>query len=111
MSGMDNTTGAPLTGLAHIRQSVRDILTTRKGTRLMMPEYGSDIPALVGTGITKEGFVDIYAAVASALRRWEKRIAVLRVRVVDLSPGSVVVDIEYELLADGQRLTLDGVQL
>lgn len=111
MSGMNNITGQPLTGTDHIMQSIRDILTTRKGTRLMEPEYGSDIPRLIGAGITKDAFVDIYAAVASALRRWEKRIKVRRVQVVDLSPGNLVVDIDLQLLANGNPITLSGVQL
>ena len=31
MQGMDATTGKLLTGEAHLRQSIRDILTTRVG--------------------------------------------------------------------------------
>lgn len=42
--GMDRWTGAPIGGVAHLKQSLGDILGTRKGTRRELPDYGSDIP-------------------------------------------------------------------
>ena len=47
MEGMDGTTGAKLAGIDHLRQSIRDILTTRIGTRVMRRDYGSDLPGLI----------------------------------------------------------------
>jgi len=35
MTGIDASTGKALGGIAHVRQSVRDILTTPLGTRVM----------------------------------------------------------------------------
>ncbi|KPN28874.1 baseplate wedge subunit [Halolamina pelagica] len=41
MPGVDRTNGQRLEGLAHIRQSVADILTTPLGSRVMRRDYGS----------------------------------------------------------------------
>ena len=47
LSGMDASTGQPLTGSAHLVQSIRDILTTPIGSRVMRRDYGSRLPALL----------------------------------------------------------------
>ena len=45
--GMSRTTGKPLSDEDHLRQSIRDILSTRIGTRVMLRDYGSNIPRMV----------------------------------------------------------------
>ena len=61
MIGMARTSGAILTGDAHLAQSVADILTTPIGSRVMRREYGSLLFELVvhlGVGLLKlSGFV------------------------------------------------------
>lgn len=47
MLGINAQTGQPLSGIDHLRQSIRDILTTRSGMRVMRRDYGSRLPALV----------------------------------------------------------------
>lgn len=44
---MERETGGTLTDLDHIRQSVRDILLTPVGTRVMRRQYGSLLSALL----------------------------------------------------------------
>ena len=44
---MNRETGAAISTVEHIGQSIRDILTTRLGTRVMRREYGSLLPELV----------------------------------------------------------------
>ena len=44
-SGMHRTTGAGLSGIEHLRQSIADILTTPLGTRLQRRTYGSLLPS------------------------------------------------------------------
>lgn len=41
---MNAHTGGAIDRLAHIRQSIADILTTRIGSRVMRREYGSQLP-------------------------------------------------------------------
>lgn len=53
LTGMDRHTGKPITGVVHLKQSIGDILSTRKGTRRERPEYGSDIPTVVDLPVTR----------------------------------------------------------
>jgi len=73
--GMDARTGGPLNGLAHIRQSLADILTTPIGSRVMRRSYGSEVPELIDQPLHGATVLRIYAATAYAVLRWERRIA------------------------------------
>jgi phage baseplate assembly protein W len=61
--GMNSQTGLSITEVEHIRQSVRDILVTPVGSRVMRREYGSLLSALIdqpqthGTAIADYGRV------------------------------------------------------
>ena len=85
----------------HIRQSILDIVSTPIGTRVMRPEYGSRVPRLVDSPVTRAWKLAVYTAVASALHRWEPRIYVEQVRVEAVGPGTVELAILYKLL-DGK---------
>jgi len=74
--GMNVSTGARLTGLNHIRQSVADILLTPIGSRVMRREYGSLLPDLIDRPITGALLLQVYATTFMALRRWEPRVRV-----------------------------------
>lgn len=86
MSGMDQLTGKPLSGVAHIAQSIRIILTTPIGTRTMRREFGSEIPRLLDGPINARTRALIQAATAGAIARWEPRVKVTRVTLTD--PGA-----------------------
>ncbi|MEZ6854195.1 GPW/gp25 family protein [Halodesulfovibrio aestuarii] len=110
MIGVDAVTGKQLSGTAHLDQSVRDILATRKGTRLMRRDYGSDVPNLVDSPLSPENLVDIFAAVAEALDRWEPRLRLDRVQVSAVSPGKLTIDIfGTRLDENGEPYKLEGV--
>lgn len=95
MRGMDRTTGKPLDGLAHLQQSIGDILSTPVGSRVMRRDYGSLIPRLIDQPFNPATKIRLYAATATALMRWEPRIRLSRV-ALDLGeqPGQVVVTLE-----------------
>ena len=78
-TGMNRHTGEAISGDAHLAQSILDILTTPVGTRVMLRDYGSDLPAILDQPMNGEMLVDAYLAAAEALDRWEPRI--------ELSPG------------------------
>ncbi|RJF81129.1 phage baseplate protein [Azospirillum cavernae] len=109
MQGMNAANGQPLSGLDHLRQSITDILTTRIGTRVMRRDYGSDLPALVDAPMNPGLSLDLYAATATALRRWEPRIRLLRVAIAAAAPGRVVLRLEAQYLPDGAAITMDGI--
>jgi len=84
MAGMARTTGATLDGLAHIKQSVLDILSTPVGSRAGRREYGSLLPELIDQPLTPANILRLYAATAVACSRNEDRI---RLRRVGLAAG------------------------
>ncbi len=79
MAGMNRTTGQSIDGAEHLIQSVRDILFTMLGTRVMRRAYGSRLMALIDAPLTNETISDFYAAIILALLRWEPRIRPTRV--------------------------------
>ena len=109
--GMNAASGHALTGIEHLRQSVRDILTTQIGTRVMRRDYGSDCPRLVDAPIAPGLFVQLYAASARALRKWEPRLRLSRVQVADAAPGHATLDLEGEYLPTGETIRLEGITL
>ena len=82
-TGMSRQTGKAMGGLGHIRQSIADILTTRKGERIMLPEYGSDVPDVIDAPMNSSAAVDAFMAVAEALDRWEPRFRLERIRMTE----------------------------
>ena len=111
MPGTNAVTGKELTGLAHLRQSVRDILTTPLGSRVMRRDYGSRLLALVDAPLNDGVLVEIYAAAAEALGRWEPRLRLRRVKAHRTDSGRVMIDLEGEYLPDGAPIRLEGLML
>jgi uncharacterized protein len=109
MRGTSATTGKRLSGIAHLRQSIRDILTTPVGSRVMRRDYGSRIFELVDSPLNDRTRVDIFAATADALARWEPRLVVQRVQARSTSPGQFEVDLEAVYLPTGEPVFLDGI--
>ena len=109
MIGTDATTGKALGGIDHLRQSVRDILTTPVGTRTMRREYGSRLFQLVDAPMNNSTLLAIYAAAIEAIERWEPRLKVSGVSASTAAPGRVVLDVTGEYLPDGKEITLSGI--
>ncbi len=87
MQGMCATTGRALSGIAHIAQSIADILTTPIGTRIGRREYGSALHELIDQPMNALGSMRLFAAVATALARWEPRLRLTRVRIAPIGEG------------------------
>ena len=92
---MDRTTGKAIGELAHLRQSVGDILTTPIGSRVMRHEYGSQVPMLVDQPDNRITQLRLLSAAASALMRWEPRLAVSNIEIEReaSSPGRALVTV------------------
>lgn len=101
MSGMDTQTGLALEGLAHIRQSVRDILTTPLGSRVMRRDYGSLLPELIDQPLNDTTLLQAYSASVIAISRWEPRIRVTAIRrsVSSTQPGTATLEIDGQTRA------------
>ncbi|AXF38222.1 putative tail protein [Ralstonia phage phiRSP] len=111
MNGTSATTGKGIDGIAHLRQSISDILTTPLGSRVMRRDYGSRLFELVDAPTNSETVMDLYAATAEALEAWEPRFRLTQVKIASAEPGEIVLDLTGEYLPDGQVVTLDGIKV
>lgn len=111
MNGTSATTGRRAAGLDHLRQSIRDILTTPIGSRVMRRDYGSRLFQLLDAPMNRATLVQIYAATIEALARWEPRIRVERVVAASAQPGRVSLDIHGVYVPEGRAVLLDGIEV
>lgn len=111
MNGTDATTGKKLSGLDHLRQSIADILRTPIGSRVMRRDYGSRLFELVDAPTTPGLVVELFAATADALAKWEPRIQVTAVSADTVSSGQVTLTVEGRYLPDGRPVKLEGIVL
>jgi hypothetical protein len=111
MDGISTQDGKTLGGITHLRQSIRDILTTPKGSRVMRREYGSDLFKLIDAPANAATMAAIRAETADALVRWEPRFRLTSVQIVTASPGNVTLDLTGIYLPDGVAVTLDGINV
>ncbi|MCE1974267.1 GPW/gp25 family protein [Enterobacter roggenkampii] len=73
--GMNSQTGLSVSEIEHIRQSVRDILVTPVGSRVMRREYGSLLSQMIDQPQTPALRLQIMAACYSAIQKWEPRVS------------------------------------
>lgn len=108
MTGMNNQNGRAISGIDHILQSVRDILTTPIGSRVMRREYGSLLPDLMDQPLNEAILLRAYAASVIAITRWEPRISVQTIRrsVSSSTPGAATFAIEGQT-RNGQPVALE----
>jgi phage baseplate assembly protein W len=111
MRGTDATTGKPLAGIAHLKQSIRDILTTPIGSRVLRRDYGSRLFDLIDAPSNESTIMDIYAATIEALLTWEPRIAPQTVKVAAITPGQILLDLTALYIPEGRIITLNGIAI
>lgn len=109
MKGMSAETGKGLEGLEHLKQSITDILITPIGSRIMKREYGSRLFELVDKPINRDLTLEIYAAVAGALQRWEKRFKLEKVKMTEVKEGKVTLDLEGLYVPSGKNIHFDEI--
>ena len=102
MTGMSATTGRALESAAHIAQSMRDILSTPIGSRVMRRDYGSQVPELIDQPMNPATRLRTMSAAVTALVRWEPRIRIASVRFWIDAEGKPVLDVEADRV-DGPR--------
>lgn len=93
VKGMSRKSGLTIDQTDHILQSLRDILTTPIGSRVMRRDYGSLLPFIIDAPLNAYLLMQLRAAVIHALMRWEYRITPVRI----------------ELVTDSQSQALQGV--
>lgn len=93
---------------ADIRESIRIILGTAKGERVMRPEFGCDIHDYVFATVNMTTVNLIETSVTEALLRWEPRIEVRRIGVSTeaIDSGRVEIEIEYRVRSTNNEYNL-----
>ncbi|OKX42815.1 baseplate assembly protein [Escherichia coli] len=105
--GMNSQTGLSISEVEHIRQSVRDILVTPVGSRVMRREYGSLLSALIYQPQTPALRLQIMAACYSAIQRWEPRVSLSTITVErGEDDGAMYVDMTGTRSASGQPFSI-----
>lgn len=97
-------------GSDNIRESIRIILSTEPGERLMLPNFGAGLKRFLFEPNTVATHRLIEERVTQSLNMWEPRISLDSVDVIadENEPQVVWVMIRYTLVAD---LSVDQLQL
>ncbi len=91
--GMNRNTGLGISDTEHISQSMRDILLTPVGLRVMRREYGSLLSALIDMPQNPALRLQIMVACYSAIQKWEPRIRLTAISFETGDAGEIYVDI------------------
>ena len=88
---------------ASVRQGIRVILSTRPGEQLMRPEFGAGLDRLLHEPNNLATRRQIRDWIMESLGRWERRIVLDRVEVLELpdQPAELRVEIAYRLARTG----------
>jgi phage baseplate assembly protein W len=96
-------------GDENVRESIRTIVLTDPGERVMLPDFGAGLRGFLFEPNTPASHRLIQDRIVRSLRRWEPRIAVTDV-AVDEDPREAQqanVTISYELVATAGQGSLD----
>lgn len=87
-----------------LRQAIRTILATRVGSDPLRPDFGSRVPDYLDWP-TDRARPHVVRETVSAIRKWEPRLTVKRVRV------SVAADNPAQLVVAVHFVAADGVEV
>ena len=99
------------TTLEQVGHNIKNLLLTAKGERVMQPDFGSDLRALLFEQDT-EDFIDrIQLAIEEAISTWLPYINIEEANVItdESNPNRVKVDIDFSLNYEPDRF--DSVNL
>ena len=98
MRGMNESTGRSIVGFDHLHQSIGKIVSTPLASCVKRRTFGSELPDLIDAPSNGAIRTRLYAAVATALMRWEPRLTLNRVTLASdeshAADGVQYLDIE-----------------
>ncbi len=103
---MSRYTGLELDEIDHIQQSLEDIATTPVGSRKMRGEYGTLLASLIDQPIGEALYLKIYSTLYTAYVRWEDRIEISQIQVLDMNKGQLILDIVGFLKTSGNEVNM-----
>lgn len=110
MKGMNASTGRTIVGRDHLMQSVGTIVATPLASCVKRRTFGSELPDLIDAPSNGAVRTRLYAAVATALMRWEPRLILNRVLLRGddrlASAGALYLDIEGWTTETGESVSM-----
>jgi len=102
---MENNEIASSEGVELVEESIRILLGTRKGERVMRPDFGADLDSVVFNSIEANTVAMIRFYIKECLDKWEPRINVEDVNVFpDEAEGNkIFIEIEYEMRSSNSK--------
>lgn len=97
--GMCRNTGKWLNATDHITQSVIDIMTTRKGSRLLRRNYGGLLPELIDRPMQPRFIAEYAVCVAQDIDEWDPRVSLKSLAMVKgnaQGQGKLKLVLEYD---------------
>ena len=82
---MDINTGLKISDELHLQQSITNILTTSINTRAMRRDYGSNVFNTIDKPTNDSYIMDLNIAISGALIKWEPRLKLNRIKVIDIN--------------------------
>ncbi len=91
-----------------IRESIYIILGTRKGERLMRPDFGCGIHDFVFESINSITLGHIELSITDALTKYEPRIKLIKITISDkdIDRGILLITIQYEVITTNNKFNL-----
>lgn len=87
------------TGIQRINQSLYLILSTRKGERVMLPDFGIDLHKYLFEVINSQFTEHLKLAVKEVITKWEKRIIINNLDILEYPrmPNTIGIKIDYTI--------------
>ncbi len=108
---MNINTGKTISEIAHIKQSIANILSTPLGSRIMRRDYGSRLFERIDQPINGELIAEIYSDIVEAISTWEPRFEVEQVTLQSIDKGKIIIDLEGTFVKDGQKIVLENISI
>lgn len=86
--------------MVSIEESIKDILITPLGSRVMRPEYGSLLYTLIDRKIDDDFKIKLTRYTAEAISKWEKRVKLKGVRLNECKDNKLSITLLFENYGD-----------
>ena len=87
---------------AHIIESIRQIIGTRRGERVMRPEFGADADDLVFSPQSNSGIRIATHNIGQQILRWEKRVDLQKVEIARIEDLEAEIDLDIRIRVTSQ---------
>ena len=97
--------GLTETTLEQVGHNIKNLLLTAKGERLMQPDFGSDLKALLFEQHTDDLEARVDEAILDSISTWLSYVKVSKINIIQKqeTPNTINVDIKFSLNYDPER--------